>query len=142
MFHFHFLRAAVSCVETAHPSSLNVSIMWFSCKLGPRIRGIGACTIRAQWTSTSAVRRLRSLTGEYAGVRSSSLTFFLNNRTAQRNPYERPGLTTQGSMETARSAAGRRKARYFRKHKQAAALSFCCLLRPLCICAACLAFGA
>jgi hypothetical protein len=30
---------------------------------------------------------------------------------AQRNPYERPRLTTQGSMETARSAAGRRKAR-------------------------------
>jgi hypothetical protein len=59
-----FLRAAVSCVETARPSSLHVSVMWFSCKLGPLIWGIGACTLRAQWTSTSAVRRLRSLTGE------------------------------------------------------------------------------
>jgi hypothetical protein len=44
--------------------------------------------------------------------------FFLNNRTAQRNPYERPGLTSHGSMETARSAAGRRKDRWFRKHEQ------------------------
>jgi hypothetical protein len=72
----HGLRAAVSCVETAHPSSLNVSIMWFSCKLGPLIWGIGACTLRAQWISTSAVRRLRSLTVESAGVRLSILTFF------------------------------------------------------------------
>jgi hypothetical protein len=54
----HSLRAAVSCVETAHPSSLHVSIKWFSCKLGPLIKGIGACTFRARWTST------RSLTGE------------------------------------------------------------------------------
>jgi hypothetical protein len=60
----HFLRAAVSCVETAHLSSIHVSIMWFSCKLGPLTSGIGACTLRAQWTSTRAVRRLRSLTGE------------------------------------------------------------------------------
>jgi hypothetical protein len=28
------------------------------------------CTLRAPWTLTSAVRRLRSLTGEYAGVGS------------------------------------------------------------------------
>jgi hypothetical protein len=72
----HFLRAAVSCVETAHPSSLYVSIIWFSCKLGPLIWGIGACTLRAQCTSTSAVRRLRSLTGEQAGVGLSFVTFF------------------------------------------------------------------
>jgi hypothetical protein len=39
-------------------------------------------------------------------------------------------------METVRSATGRMKTRYFRKHKQAAALSFVffrCLLGPLCI---------
>jgi hypothetical protein len=60
----HFLRAAVSCVETALPSFLHVSIIWFSCELGSLIWGIGACTLRAQWTSTSAVRRLRSLAGE------------------------------------------------------------------------------
>jgi hypothetical protein len=35
-------------VETAHPSSFHVSIMWFSCKLGPLIWGIGACALRAQ----------------------------------------------------------------------------------------------
>jgi hypothetical protein len=57
----HSLRAAFYCVETEHPSSLHVSIMWFTCELGPLIWGIGAC---AQWTSTSAVRRLRSLTDE------------------------------------------------------------------------------
>jgi hypothetical protein len=55
----YFLRAVISCVETAHPSSLHVSITWFYCELGPQIWGIGACTLRAQWTSTSAVRRLR-----------------------------------------------------------------------------------
>jgi hypothetical protein len=33
------------------------------------------------------------------------------SRVDTRNPYERPGLTTQGSMATVRSAAGRRKAR-------------------------------
>jgi hypothetical protein len=98
----HPLRAVVSCVKTAHPSSLrvsiiwfscelgpliwgigayifhaqwnkrretspsslHVSILWFSCKLGPLIWGIGAYIFRAQWTSTSAVRRLWSLTGE------------------------------------------------------------------------------
>jgi hypothetical protein len=49
-------RAAISCVETAHPSSLHVSIMWFSCELRPLIWGIGACTLCAQSTSTSAVR--------------------------------------------------------------------------------------
>jgi hypothetical protein len=61
---FYSLRAAVSCVETAQPSSLHVSIVWFSCESGPLIWGIGACTLRDQWTCTSAVRRLRSLTGE------------------------------------------------------------------------------
>jgi hypothetical protein len=34
------------------------------CKLGLQIWGIGACTLRTQWTSTSALRRLRSPTGE------------------------------------------------------------------------------
>jgi hypothetical protein len=34
-----------------------------SFKLGPLLWGLGACTLRAQWTSTSAVRRLRSLIG-------------------------------------------------------------------------------
>jgi type IV secretory pathway TrbD component len=48
--------AAVSSVETAHLSSLHVSIMWFSCKLGLQIWSIGSCTLRAQLTSTSAVR--------------------------------------------------------------------------------------
>jgi hypothetical protein len=43
---------------------------------------IGACTLRAQWTSTSAVRRLRSLTGESAGIGLSFLAFFLNNWTS------------------------------------------------------------
>jgi hypothetical protein len=33
----HFLRSAVSCLETARPSSLHVSIIWFFCKLGPLI---------------------------------------------------------------------------------------------------------
>jgi hypothetical protein len=33
MFFSHFLRAAVSCVETAHPSSLHVSIMWYMFRL-------------------------------------------------------------------------------------------------------------
>jgi hypothetical protein len=37
---------------------------------------------------------------------------FLNNRTAQRNPYEQHGLTTQESMETARSAFTRGYASY------------------------------
>jgi hypothetical protein len=32
-------------VETAQPSSLYVSVMWFSCELGPLIWGIGACTL-------------------------------------------------------------------------------------------------
>jgi hypothetical protein len=72
----HSLSAAVFCVETAHPSSLNVSIMRFSCKLDPLISGIGACTLRAQWTSTSVVRSLRSLTDEWAGIRLSFITFF------------------------------------------------------------------
>jgi hypothetical protein len=61
---FNFLRAAVSCVETAHPSSLHVSITWFSYKLSPPIWGIGAWTLRALLTSTSAVSHLQSLTGE------------------------------------------------------------------------------
>jgi hypothetical protein len=52
------LRAVLSCVETAHPYSLHVSIIWFSCELGPLIWGIGACTLRAQWTPTSAMRTL------------------------------------------------------------------------------------
>jgi hypothetical protein len=60
----HFLSAAVSCVETARPSSLHFSIIWFSYKLGSLIWESGACTLRAQRTSTSAVWRLRSLTGE------------------------------------------------------------------------------
>jgi hypothetical protein len=47
---FPFLRAAVPCVERANPSSLFVSIMWFSCELGPLIWGIGACNLRAQLT--------------------------------------------------------------------------------------------
>jgi hypothetical protein len=45
-----FPRASISCVEIAHPSILYVSIIWFSCKLGPLIRGIGFCTLRAQAT--------------------------------------------------------------------------------------------
>jgi hypothetical protein len=68
----HFLRAAVSCVETAHPSSLHASIMWFSCKCSPLNWDIGACTLRAQRISTSAVRRLRSLTGELVLLESSN----------------------------------------------------------------------
>jgi hypothetical protein len=40
----------------------------------------------------------------------------------QRNPDERPQLTTQGSMDLVWSAAGGRKDRHFRKYKQAAAL--------------------
>jgi hypothetical protein len=52
-------------------------------------------------------------------------------------------LRDKGCMETARSAAGRGKARLLRKHKQAAALSFfCCLLGPLYKFYTCLAFGA
>jgi hypothetical protein len=60
----HYPSTTASCVETAHPFSLNVSMMWFSCKLGPLIWGIVACTLRARWISTSDVRCLRSLTGE------------------------------------------------------------------------------
>jgi hypothetical protein len=44
--------------------SLHVSIIWFSCELGPLIWGIGAYTRRSLLTSTSAVRHLRSITGE------------------------------------------------------------------------------
>jgi hypothetical protein len=84
------------CVETAHPSSLHVSIMWFSYELGPLIWGIGACTLRAQCTSTSAARRLQSLTGESAGVGSN-----------QSRETRVSDLAALGSMETARSAAGR-----------------------------------
>jgi hypothetical protein len=51
-------------VETSHLSSLHLSIMWFSCKLGPLIWGIGASTLRAQWTSRSRVWRHQSLTGK------------------------------------------------------------------------------
>jgi hypothetical protein len=58
------LSVHFACSSGVNLSSLHVSIMWFSCKLGPLIWGIVACTLRAQWTSTSAVRRLRSLTGE------------------------------------------------------------------------------
>jgi hypothetical protein len=51
----HYLRVAVFLSENGRPL-LYVSIMWFFCKLASLIRGIGACTLRAQWTSTSAVR--------------------------------------------------------------------------------------
>jgi hypothetical protein len=32
------------------------SIKWFSCEMGSPIRCVGACALRAQWTSTSALR--------------------------------------------------------------------------------------
>jgi hypothetical protein len=35
----HSLRAAVYCLETARPSSLHVSIIWFSCQFGLLIWG-------------------------------------------------------------------------------------------------------
>jgi hypothetical protein len=38
------------------PFFFNVSIMWFSGKLGVLIKNIGACTLRAQWTPSSAMR--------------------------------------------------------------------------------------
>jgi hypothetical protein len=39
--------------------------MWVSCKFGPLILGIGAYTLRAQWTSTGALGRLLSLWGVF-----------------------------------------------------------------------------
>jgi hypothetical protein len=51
-------------VKKSHPSSLSVLILWLSYKVGPLIWRIGACTLRAYWASTSAVRRYRLLTGE------------------------------------------------------------------------------
>jgi hypothetical protein len=56
MFHFPF--SPVSCVKLAHPSSLDVLIVWFSFQFGPLIWGIGT-----QWFLKSAMGRLRSLTG-------------------------------------------------------------------------------
>jgi hypothetical protein len=61
-------------VETAHPSSLHVPITWLSCKLASLLVGIGSFSLRAKWTSTSAVRRLRSLLENSAGVGSCFLT--------------------------------------------------------------------
>jgi hypothetical protein len=43
-------------METAQHFSLHVLIIWFSCELGPQIQGIDACSLHAQWASTSAVR--------------------------------------------------------------------------------------
>jgi hypothetical protein len=36
-------------VETAHPSSLNVSIIWFSCKLGPSLFGASVLALFAPY---------------------------------------------------------------------------------------------
>jgi hypothetical protein len=80
------LRASGSSVETAHPSSLHILIIWLSCKLNPLIWGIVAWTLRAQWTSTSAVGCLWSLTGEYNGVGLSFHTYFLKNRISLEKP--------------------------------------------------------
>jgi hypothetical protein len=51
-----FFRAAISGMEMAHLSSLHASIIWFSSKLGSLVWGIGAYTIRAQLTSSSAIK--------------------------------------------------------------------------------------
>jgi hypothetical protein len=45
--------------------------------LSPLFGGIGACTLRVQWTSTNSVRRLRSLTGESPGVGLPTLNFLI-----------------------------------------------------------------
>jgi hypothetical protein len=99
MFHFPLsLRVAVSWVETAHPSPLHVSMMWFSCKLGP-LMGISACSHRAQWTST----RFQAHSIAYWRISRSGIVLFFFVfwilKSAQRNPYERPRLITQESIE-------------------------------------------
>jgi hypothetical protein len=40
------------------------SITWISFKLGSLSWGVGACTLGAEFTSTSAVGKLTALTGE------------------------------------------------------------------------------
>jgi hypothetical protein len=50
--------------------------------------------------------------------------FFWIIESAQKKKYEKTWLPTQESMETAWSAADRRKARLFKKYKHAAALLF------------------
>jgi hypothetical protein len=108
------LREAVSYVVTAHPSSIYVSMMRFSCTLGPLIWGIGACGLRAQWTSRFAVKMSLIAYGQISRSWIALSHMFLIIASAQRNMCERPRLTTQRSMEPARSAAGRRKARLVR----------------------------
>jgi hypothetical protein len=64
---------------------------------------------------------------------ASSILKHPNNRISpEKKMYGRPGLTTQGSTEPARSAAGRTKARLFRKYKQAAAFLFILPVLALC----------
>jgi hypothetical protein len=66
----------------------------------------------------SRVRWVRSFE---LGLPSLNFRIF---ESAQRNSSEQLWLTTQGSKESARWAAGRRKATLVRKLEQAAALSF------------------
>jgi hypothetical protein len=67
----------ISCVETAHSSSLHVSTMWFSCKLGSLIWGIGACTLFApNGLQQAPWERLRVPTGEQFGLGLPFLIFF------------------------------------------------------------------
>jgi hypothetical protein len=83
----HTLRAAISYLETARPSSLHGSIMWLSCKFGPLIRGIGSCTLRAQWTSTRSARTHSNACWQISrSWIALPLSFFLNNRTSPGKP--------------------------------------------------------
>jgi hypothetical protein len=100
---FLFLTVLLLCAQCKMKNALLVisNLTWLD----------GASTLRTQWTSTNAVRP--SFIAYWRISRSwivlSHIFWFFES--AQGNPYERPRLTTQGSMDISRSAAGQRKAR-------------------------------
>jgi hypothetical protein len=99
-----------------------VSISWFSCKFDANW---GNDAKRFSHPMEFDERRitLQALIGEQHELdRPSSHSRVIES--AQRTPYNWPRLTTQESTELVRLTASRRKARWHRKHKQAAALSF------------------
>jgi hypothetical protein len=95
--------------ETAQPSPQHSSMRWFFLNLSLAYLGISpsaiGVTLTAYWLMGRSVIALHWIT-----------------KSAQRSPCERPRLKIQISADWVRSAACQRKAEYFRKHEQAAAL--------------------
>jgi hypothetical protein len=83
----HSHRAAVSCVETAHSSSVHVSSIWFFCKFDPLIWGIVPSWVqkahgKPRWANKMNRKREKISTVRPAGLktrRSFIYTIITNN---------------------------------------------------------------